>query len=187
MVSSSSNRTFAIASQLIPSSSNTSAFARRAKRCAADPFRANAISSCRNLLSKNPERIIRAVKSESPRLARAIFGFHGSRGIASNSPGNWSFFCSKALYASKASFAARSGESGRPLAVETGAGAGGASRPELPGPGVFLGGGGVPGVPLCPSRGLVGPSIGAAYVFACVMSFMVISASSLKTAACGQL
>jgi hypothetical protein len=45
MVSSSSNSSFAIASQLIPSSNNTSAFARLARQCAADPSRASSVSS----------------------------------------------------------------------------------------------------------------------------------------------
>src|SRR5262245_30106673 len=47
IVSSSSSSTLATASQLIPSSSSTSALARRASRCGADPSRANSIRSCR--------------------------------------------------------------------------------------------------------------------------------------------
>src|SRR4051812_45667869 len=70
MVSSSSKSTFAIASQLMPSSSNTSAFARRARRCAADPSRASSMRSCRDSLSRNPGRIIGPVESDSGRLAR---------------------------------------------------------------------------------------------------------------------
>lgn len=69
-MSSSSNNTLAIASQLMPWSSSTSAFARRAKRCAADPSRASSIRSCRDTLSRNPGRIIGPVESNSDPLGK---------------------------------------------------------------------------------------------------------------------
>src|SRR5215472_7991935 len=58
IVSSSSSRTFATVSQLMPSSSRTSAFARRARRCAADPSRASSISSLRDFGLRNPRWIM---------------------------------------------------------------------------------------------------------------------------------
>src|SRR3954452_11335269 len=70
MVSSSSSRPLATAVQLIPSSNKTSALARRARRCAADPSRASSIRSCRDAVSRKPGRIIRPVESGSGRLAR---------------------------------------------------------------------------------------------------------------------
>jgi hypothetical protein len=54
----------------MPSSSSTSAFARRARRCAADPSRANSIRSCRDSLSRKPGRIMRSVESSPCRFAR---------------------------------------------------------------------------------------------------------------------
>src|SRR5215467_7759180 len=65
----------------MPSSSRTSAFARRAKRCAAEPSRANSVSSLRDAGVKKPRRIVPTVESHSRRLARGIFGFSQSRGI----------------------------------------------------------------------------------------------------------
>src|SRR5215469_9066699 len=65
----------------MPSSSRTSAFARRAKRCAAEPSRANSVSSLRDAGVKKPRRIMPTVESQSRRLARGIFGFSQSRGI----------------------------------------------------------------------------------------------------------
>src|SRR5215831_1331939 len=65
----------------MPSSSRTSAFARRAKRCAAEPSRANSVSSLRDAGVKKPRRILPTVESQSRRLARGIFGFSQSRGI----------------------------------------------------------------------------------------------------------
>src|SRR3954468_21239679 len=70
IVSASSSKTLATAAQLIPSSNKTSAFARRARRCAADPSRASSIRSCRDAVSRKPGRIIRPVESGSGRLAR---------------------------------------------------------------------------------------------------------------------
>ena len=70
MVSSSTNSTRAIALQLMPSSSSASAFARRARRWAAEPSRANSIRSRRDAWSRTPERIISLVGSYSRRFAR---------------------------------------------------------------------------------------------------------------------
>ena len=67
---SSSNSAAAIASQLMPWSSSTSAFARRARRRAADPSRASSIRSCRDTLSRNPGRIIGPVESNSDPLGK---------------------------------------------------------------------------------------------------------------------
>src|ERR1700684_126051 len=72
IVSSSSKRTRATCSQLRPSSSNTSALARRANRCVTDPSRASAISAERSPPNKKPGRIIPSNESNSTRLARAF-------------------------------------------------------------------------------------------------------------------
>src|SRR5690349_12173346 len=61
----------------MPSSSNTSAFARRARRWAADPSRANSIRSRRDSLSRNPGPIMHSVESGSGRLARGDPDSHG--------------------------------------------------------------------------------------------------------------
>src|SRR5271169_2042568 len=72
IVSSSSKRTRATCSQLRPSSSNTSALARRANRCVTDPSRASAISAERSSPNKNPGRIMPSNESNSTPLARAF-------------------------------------------------------------------------------------------------------------------
>jgi hypothetical protein len=79
MVSSSSNSTFAIASQLVPSSSSTSALARRARRLTAEPSRASAIRSCRDAASRKPGQIMRSVESDSDHFARVGAQSHGVR------------------------------------------------------------------------------------------------------------
>src|SRR3954454_7872003 len=78
IVSASSSKTLATAAQLIPSSNNTSALARGASRCAADPSRASSIRSCRDAVSRKPGRIIRPVESGTGRLAR---GDTASQGV----------------------------------------------------------------------------------------------------------
>src|SRR4029079_4565922 len=65
--------------QLIPSSSSTSAFARRARRWGTDPSRASSIRSCRDSLSRKPPRIIPQVESPSQTLARPNADFQGVR------------------------------------------------------------------------------------------------------------
>src|SRR5262245_4621842 len=75
IVSSSSSSTLATASQLIPSSSSTSALARRASRCGADPSRANSIRSCRDSLSRNPLRIMKPAESGENDSASGFFGY----------------------------------------------------------------------------------------------------------------
>src|SRR6188768_4295916 len=79
IVSSSNNNTCAMALQLIPSSSSTSAFARRARRWGTDPSRASSIRSCRDSLSRKPPRIIPQVESPSQTLARPNADFQGVR------------------------------------------------------------------------------------------------------------
>ena len=79
IVSSSNNTTCAMALQLIPSSSSTSAFARRARRWGTDPSRASSIRSCRDSLSRKPPRIIPQVESPSQTLARPNADFQGVR------------------------------------------------------------------------------------------------------------
>ena len=81
-MSSSRYSTLATASQLMPSSSKTRAFARRAKRCATEPSRISSIRSCRDLMSRKPARIIQPAKSDSASLASDSFGFSQSSGIA---------------------------------------------------------------------------------------------------------
>src|ERR1700723_3363145 len=65
----------------MPSSNSSSALARRAKRCAAEPSRVSSIRSCRDSLSRKPGRIIRSAESRSHALASDSFGFPQSRGI----------------------------------------------------------------------------------------------------------
>ena len=72
--------TFATDAQLMPSSNSTSALARRAKRCAAEPSRVSSIRSCRDSLSRKPGRITRSAESRSHPLASDSFGFPQSRG-----------------------------------------------------------------------------------------------------------
>ena len=62
-MSSSSSSILAITAQLMPSSSNTSALARRARRCAANPSRANSIWSLRDSGSSKPGRIMERLES----------------------------------------------------------------------------------------------------------------------------
>src|ERR1019366_3569784 len=73
MVSPSRNNTLPIASQLIPSSSSTSALARRASRCAAPPSRASSIRSRRDSLSRKRGRIMGGRESTPRGFARGIF------------------------------------------------------------------------------------------------------------------
>jgi hypothetical protein len=80
-VSSSRYSTFATASQLMPSSTSSSALARRAKRCAAEPSRVSSIRACRDALSRKPGRITRSAESRSHALASDSFGFPETRGI----------------------------------------------------------------------------------------------------------
>src|ERR1700729_4361640 len=54
----------------MPRSSNTSALARRARRCAAEPSRASSIRSRRDSGSRKPARIMPTVESGPRRLAR---------------------------------------------------------------------------------------------------------------------
>jgi hypothetical protein len=63
-----------MASQLMLSSSSTSALARQSRRCAADPSRASLARSWRDSLSRKPGRIIQTVESQFGRLARGFFG-----------------------------------------------------------------------------------------------------------------
>jgi len=76
-----------MASQLMASSSGTRAFARRARRWAATPFRANSVRSLRDSLSKKPSRIMPTAESESRHLEEASFGFSGSRNIDNRAVG----------------------------------------------------------------------------------------------------
>jgi hypothetical protein len=66
-------RLSAIDWQLMPLSNNTSALARRANRCAAEPSRANSIRSLRDSLSRKPGRIMDEAESPQGRLARGFF------------------------------------------------------------------------------------------------------------------
>src|ERR1035437_10167406 len=84
MVSSSRNSTLAMDAQLIPSSSSTSALARRASRCAAEPSRASSIRSRRDSLSRKRGGIMGTVESSLDRLARGFSGFPQSRGISAD-------------------------------------------------------------------------------------------------------
>src|SRR5262249_1745589 len=81
IVSSSSSSTLATASQLIPSSSSTSALARRASRCGADPSRANSIRSCRDSRSSKPLRIIKPAESHENDSGSGFFGYPRNRDI----------------------------------------------------------------------------------------------------------
>ena len=93
-VSSFSNSSFAMASQRMPSSSSSSAFARRARRWAAEPSRASSIKSCRDSPSRKPDRIMPTVESGSRRFTRGGGrGFSESRGITFGS-----FFQKRTLY-----------------------------------------------------------------------------------------
>src|SRR6478736_5083693 len=65
----------------MPLSSNTSALARRARRCAAEPSRASSIRSRRDSLSRKPGRIMNEAESPQRRLARGFSEFSQSRGI----------------------------------------------------------------------------------------------------------
>src|ERR1700733_13965701 len=69
----------------MPSSTSSSALARRAKRCAAEPSHVSSIRSCRDALSRKPGRITRSAESRSPRLASDSFGFPETRGINQHS------------------------------------------------------------------------------------------------------
>ena len=95
IVSSSSKRTRATCSQLRPSSSNTSALARRANRSVTDPSRASAISAERSSPNKKPGQIS-PQRSNSTRLARAFripnkLGYINGGRAASQSAQNPSF------------------------------------------------------------------------------------------------
>ena len=85
-VSSSSNNTVAIAPQLMPWSSSTSAFARQTGRCTADPSQARSIKSCRGTLSRNPGRIMESAESDSDAWQGGGAGFPKRRGRAFVSP-----------------------------------------------------------------------------------------------------
>src|SRR5450631_4431169 len=65
----------------MPLSSSTSALARRASRCAAEPSRANSIRSRRDSLSRKPGWIMDEAESHYGRLTRGFSGFPQSRGI----------------------------------------------------------------------------------------------------------
>src|SRR6202035_4942792 len=65
----------------MPSSNKSSALARRAKRCAAEPSRVSSIRSCRDSLSRKLGRITRSAESRSHALASDSFGFPQSQGI----------------------------------------------------------------------------------------------------------
>src|ERR1700712_1151274 len=54
----------------MPSSSNTSALARLARRWAADPSRANSIKSCRDAASRKPGRIMPFGRVRSSRFGK---------------------------------------------------------------------------------------------------------------------
>src|ERR1700722_14188492 len=65
----------------MPSSNKSSALARRAKRCVAEPSRVSSIRSCSDSLSRKPGRITRSAESRSHALASDSFGFPQSQGI----------------------------------------------------------------------------------------------------------
>ena len=79
IVSSSSKRTRATCSQLRPSSSNTSALARRANRCVTDPSRASAISAERSSPNKKPGKSSPRTNPTQPAW-QELFAFPISRG-----------------------------------------------------------------------------------------------------------
>ena len=82
IVSSSTNSTLAIASQLMPSSSSTKALARRDSRCAADPSRVQPRSGLVAIWGPGkPGRIIDAPESHPSPSSSDSHGFQWSRGI----------------------------------------------------------------------------------------------------------
>ena len=84
IVSPSRNSTLPIASQLRPSSSSTSAFARRrARRCAEAAPRARSIRSRRDSTSRKPGRIMEERRIGPRRIRKGFFGFPSSRGTVS--------------------------------------------------------------------------------------------------------
>ncbi|HTC11765.1 MAG TPA: hypothetical protein VK726_23625, partial [Acetobacteraceae bacterium] len=70
----SSKSTLPTAWQLMPLSNKTSAFARCARRCSADPSRANSIKSRRDAGSKQPRRVISRGKAEGVYLDDHSYG-----------------------------------------------------------------------------------------------------------------
>ena len=69
--------------QLNPRCSSTSAFARRARRCSAEPSRASSIRSCRDSGSKNPARITIYTSGYHCEFLQLLFGAITSFGLSS--------------------------------------------------------------------------------------------------------